>query len=41
MWAMGIRKALTVLGMVGLSWFLVVGSVYVAAKIWAMFLAAL
>jgi hypothetical protein len=38
---MGIGKALAVLGMVALSWFLVVGTVYAIAKIWAMLLGAL
>ncbi len=38
---MGIRKALTVLGMVAFSWLLVVGAVYVAARLWHLVSAVL
>jgi|GEM_PF-4185704 hypothetical protein len=38
---MGIRKAFTILGMVALSWLFVLGTVYLVAKVWALFINAL
>ena len=38
---MGIRKAFAIVGMVALSWLFVLGTVYVVAQVWTLFINAL